>query len=117
MLIFLILVIATAGAAMGACIAFDRLLQVIYSRFPAEWERAGRPPGFFWVPSGASWISGWLARQRFVSNVFFGLPSWANGSQDVRRAWRRYICSCVFTFTLIIIGIVGLIWSGSPASG
>lgn len=82
---------------IGGCILvvltllqFDRIVRILHAQQRSVWESLGRPPGFFWLPAGTSWLGGWRERQRLISAITFGRPRWLSEDQSLIGIQRRY---------------------------
>ena len=63
---------------------FDRLVRWEYEHHREEWERDGRPDGFFWRAEGCtSWKSN-IAKKRLSVAWLFDTPLWAASAPECR---------------------------------
>ncbi|HSB03244.1 MAG TPA: hypothetical protein VLE49_21520 [Anaerolineales bacterium] len=93
----IIIGISLVSVLFGAFFTFDQLVRLEYHSYPSDWEKDGRPRGFFWFPSGwrgsnASLI--WL----------FSTPEWVRNDEKAKKLIRR-------------LRILVLIWNGSFVLG
>lgn len=82
---------------IGAFLTFDRLLFIEYSSYRRNWEKDGKPHGFFWTPTEVRHSGFWqfnlstIAHMRLRFDWLFVTPSWIQGSPEARfwlYAWR-----------------------------
>ena len=73
-----------------AFLAFDHLVAVERSQYPAAWESDGRPRpilrGMFRTKAS---LAGWLATQRCLFIWLFRTPSWASADPTAQATLRR----------------------------
>ena len=96
--------------------SFDRLLFLQYTFHRRNWERAGKPHGFFWFPREIKRTEYWRfigrsnAHKRVRFNWLFVTPSWVRGNLEARfwlYAWRvSSIASVGFVLTPVLIDIL-----------
>jgi hypothetical protein len=95
-----------------ALAAFDRLVYWEYAHYRVNWDKDGKPAGFFWTPPEANGFDVWgklkgssrkdqrsydfwrnfrsqTARRRLSFNWFFSTPVWIRG--DARARFRLYL--------------------------
>ncbi len=70
---------------------FDGTVRWIYLYRRALWETIGKPSGWMWVPAGTGWWSGAMARQQFVTQLFFGSAFWIQTSRELRGRRRVFL--------------------------
>ena len=77
---------------IGSFILFDKLVRLEYFSYRKEWDRDGKPHGFFWVPPEARFAGGWLVRfrssaaQRRKSFTWlFSTPEWMQSNERALR--------------------------------
>jgi len=97
---------------------FDRLLGIQFSDARSEWEKQGRPSGYFWSPPGSQKLS-MQNRGHLFSQWFYCVPAWARGSQEASKlySWFRLLtvlqiivgAPILFAFAVLIPSIVDLI--------
>jgi hypothetical protein len=85
---------------IAAFIVFDKLIWLEYFSYRADWEKDGKPHGFFWVPRESRFAGGWLVRFGSSSahwrNSFawlFSTPEWMRGDDRALRLvrWLRIL--------------------------
>jgi hypothetical protein len=72
---------------------FDRLVRLEHQFHRREWEKDGKPIGFFWVPSESSVWSGAFARNRCSGAWSFRTPEWMRKDERALRLlfWYRWL--------------------------
>ena len=82
---------------------FVRILCFQYRNFRKEWERLGKPGGFFWYPKEASLLSGSLKRGSVFYSWIFRTEEWMRGEPSVMRTL-MVLRGCAFlTLPLFIL--------------
>jgi hypothetical protein len=80
--------------------SFDQLVRFQHKAFNAEWERDGRPIGYFWHPSGGSVF----ARSRVNFKWLFATPDWMRkDDRAVNLLNRRRICFVVWNVGMLAV--------------
>ena len=75
---------------------FDRLLKFEYAEHRAQWERDGRPIGFFWFPSEGRVLRGGLSRNICTLLWLFKTPAWIRDLSCLRRClWQIRVIQLV----------------------
>jgi hypothetical protein len=87
-----ILFIVFVACTITCFLIFDAVLRVQHSRYRDLWEKDGKPHGFFFHPSGSSWVA---MQVRFLV-INFSTPDWLRSEERLLR-WMR-----VFRFAQII---------------
>ena len=78
---------------------FDRILRFQVENFQSDWEKEGKPIGFFWIPEDSSFISGSFQRSvRLLSWTFWSEP-WMKNEPTVKKT-ALVMRSCIFAFWL-----------------
>ena len=74
-------------------VLFDLILYLEHEYHNEEWEKDGRPGGFFWSPEGVSAWAGPFARGSLASAWLFSTPAWVSADQRARRLlfWYRAV--------------------------
>lgn len=110
--VFFALFIVTALASF---VVFDVVVRAEYTRHRAEWERDGRPHGFFWVPQEVrGWLSAPTARSslaRARCSLWWAInpPRWAQHDNKVRRVlygYRLTLCSNLIAFVVFAMSFL-----------
>ncbi len=95
-LIFLVLF----PVLIAAFIVFDKLVWLEYFSYRSNWEKDGKPHGFFWVPPESRCAGGWLVRfgssaaqRRKSIGWVFVTPEWMRGDPQALRLvfWLRVL--------------------------
>jgi hypothetical protein len=88
-----------------AFLFFDRVLKIYYAEFKDDWEKAGAPHGFFWVPKESQGkikikpnSASTRARTRHVFAWVFSMPGWMANDQAART--NLYKVRALFTLAL-----------------
>ncbi|MEY2407562.1 MAG: hypothetical protein QOF48_232 [Verrucomicrobiota bacterium] len=93
---------------------FDRIVRILHTQRHSVWESLGRPPGFFWIPAGSSWLGGWRERQRLISDITFSRPRWLSEDKnlsDIQRRYRLFYVAFVAFFGLwVLAGFIFRWW-------
>jgi hypothetical protein len=84
--------------------AFDTLVKRLHDQYPDEWDRVGRPYGFFWRPKSRTlrWMSSGFAMQKLAFVWLFSTPEWMKQEQWSLRRLR------FFRITVLIWNVGGL---------
>jgi len=101
---FLIFAVA-APLCIYAFRTFDRIVKKEHSEHHAEWEKDGKPIGFFWVPKDGSVWTGSIARSRLAIAWVFSRPKWALGD-EIERLFRILRVSIVLFWSLCVAMMV-----------
>ena len=84
---------------------FDSLVRWEYQHHREQWERDGKPDGFFWrAEECVPWSSG-IAKKRLDVQWLFKTPTWA-AETDQCRLWllqRRIICAVGVLAVLVVL--------------
>jgi hypothetical protein len=93
-------------------VAFDRLVRAEYLQFRSDWERDGRPAGFFWRASECDFISSGLAKLTLSFAWLFRTPRWIAGSPELLAHLRRQrFAILIWNFgILILVAAVFVAW-------
>ncbi len=78
-----VVVVLLVADLLWAFATWDRIIKLEFQKYPVEWQKDGKPPGYFWKtpPSAYSsywdrlraiWHRGWL-----ISAWLFRSPAWA----------------------------------------
>jgi len=87
---------------LGAFATFDRLLDVEYTSYRRNWEKDGKPHGFFWSPAEIRRLGFWdltkssTAHMRLRFDWLFVTPGWVRDNSEARfwlYAWRSLFLS------------------------
>jgi hypothetical protein len=73
---------------------FDRLIRWEYEHHRDQWERDGKPDGYFWRAGECKFWSSDMAKKRLTGVWLFKTPGWVATSPECRRwlAQTRVIC-------------------------
>jgi hypothetical protein len=115
----MIALLSISGAAALAAVLyymrlFDSLVRWEYHHHHEQWERDGKPDGFFWRGEGCvPWSSG-VAKKRLDVSWLFKTPGWAAQVPQCRR-WllqRRIISAAAALVVLILFArlLFGLVY-------
>ena len=77
-----IALLAFIGSAAVSLVLFDSFVRYMYSSRRTEWEKMGRPYGYFWQADESSFFKGCGARDRLCASMMFRLPPWTG--EDAR---------------------------------
>ena len=101
---------------IAAFLTFDRLLFVEYSSYRKNWERDGKPHGFFWTPAELKGSGFWgfvrssVAHKRLRFDWLFVTPPWIRESPEARLwlfAWRTlFFLAQAFVLAPIVVAII-----------
>lgn len=69
--------------------ATDQLLRLEFKKHRSEWEKDGRPYGYFWYPKGTAFWSGGLARGSVLYKWHKETPEWIKS--DLRAVKLLYL--------------------------
>jgi hypothetical protein len=96
----------------AAFLIFDQLVKLEYRKYRTEWEKDGKPHGFFWKPPESPLVRGAMATNRLSLYWLFRSPAWMkqNPSAVSLAKWLRI---CVAIWNLGIIVLVVLMLSGN----
>jgi ABC-type anion transport system duplicated permease subunit len=87
---------------------FDCLVRWEYEHHREQWERDGKPRGFYWRPKECVFWLSHSAMQRLAGIVVFRTPSWAVERPECRR-WilgMRVTLLVAITCVLLFIEVV-----------
>lgn len=101
---FVALLVCWIVPLIPAFLIFDALLRREYSEVPAEWERDGRPRGYFWYPPERSEFSGALKRGAILRGWLFATPAWINDDSRHRTLLRWLRVSVAAWAIIVTIG-------------
>lgn len=101
----------TAGAFFVAGTAlFDKVLKFQYRNYRSEWENAGKPMGFLWIPAESSLFGGSIQRSVRVLVWTFGDEDWMQKEPAILRTllYMRLciLASWIFGIAVVILGVV-----------
>ncbi len=101
----------TAGAFLIAGFTlFDKVLKFQYSNYRSEWEKAGKPMGFLWIPAEASLFGGSIQRSVRVLVWTFGDDDWMRKEPAILRIllYMRLctFASWIFGMAAVVLGVV-----------
>ncbi|MBV9848864.1 MAG: hypothetical protein JO250_04170 [Armatimonadetes bacterium] len=100
---------------IAAFVSFDRLVQIEYDQYYAQWSADGKPAGFFWRPSGVSYPDGSDAPSpvgRLVCGLLwlFTTPKWVRGNAMAARRLRQFrLCVLVWNVGFLTALSAGLL--------
>ena len=96
----------TAGAFLVAgFLLFDKVLKFQYRNYRSEWEKAGKPIGFFWIPSESILFGGSIQRSVRVLSWTFGDEYWMPKEPAILRTL-LYMRLCIFASWIFGIAVV-----------
>jgi hypothetical protein len=94
---------------------FDRLVKFQYTQFKSEWEKAGAPHGFFWVPKeSASRLkvtpkaTSTRARTKHLFSWLFHTPEWIK--QDPAAKANIFKVRALFVVSLTLLVSFGILY-------
>ena len=94
-----ILLLIGAPILLYGFLQADQLVRAQYHSHRDEWERDGRPAGFFFWPPGF--------RRRFPTIWLFRTPAWVRTSPECLARLRRYrLCALVWNIICISIMVM-----------
>ncbi len=94
-----ILLLIGAPILLYGCLQADQLVRAQYHSHRDDWERDGRPAGFFFWPPGF--------RRGFPKVWLFRTPAWVHTSPECLARLRRYrLCALVWNIICISIMVV-----------
>jgi len=106
-LILVLLFVTAAPALIYAFLVFDEILEKEYREHRTEWEKAGRPIGFFWVPKEGKVLAGSAARNRLWMSWFFSPPTWSKSRSDAAPLFKKLkIAEITFVSLWVVMMIV-----------
>ena len=97
----------------GSFLTFDQLVGLEYNSHRAQWEKDGKPRGFFWFPreywrsQNVGWFNNW--KSQYASNWtmqrnhfiwLFSTPEWMKQDEGAQKLVKRF-------------RVLVLIWNGS----
>lgn len=97
-------------ALLGTFISFDRLVRLQYDEYRSEWEKDGKPSGFFWRPP--EWRSqGWLqalhsglATHRVSFLWLIWTPAWMRETREgMTTARRMRVLALVWNVGIVVV--------------
>ena len=103
-ILILIMVVLTMSLLLGRR-QFDDLLRHLYEHHSTDWERAGKPLGYFWKPDAdTTWIEGTQSRKRILWVWMKQTPPWAEGPLQ----WKMRIVRLSVVFSYLGFALVGV---------
>ncbi len=86
---------------------FDCFVRLEYEQHREQWERDGKPSGFFWRPKECGFWFSHLAMHRLAHAVIFKTPAWAAERPECRR-WLALmrVTSLVGAIGMIVFAVV-----------
>jgi hypothetical protein len=103
-LLLLPFVLVSFSLCLYSFLIFDRILKIEHSEFPSDWERDGRPTGFFWKPPDGRFLEGSAARSSLAFEWVFSPPPWSKRDSRTEKLFKKLRTS-VFTFWALCVGI------------
>lgn len=97
-----IVVIATILYQMSL---FDRLIRWEYDHHRDQWERDGKPDGYFWRAGECKFWSSDMAKKRLTGVWLFKTPGWAATSPECRR-WLAQTRITSLVASLILLAVL-----------
>jgi hypothetical protein len=88
---------------------FDELLRVQFSKAYEDWERCGRPSGYFWKAPGSHQFS-LRGRGHLWSHWYLYRPSWVDTSEEARKLYRRFRLAGGLTMIVFAPVFVACCW-------
>lgn len=88
---------------------FDRLVRWEYEHHRGEWERDGKPDGYFWKAEECKIWASDMAKKRLGVYWLIATPEWAANSLECRR-W--LVRMRVVAFAFILSAVVVLVQLG-----
>lgn len=107
-LILFLLFVIFAAILLRSFFIFDDILRKEYLEHPSEWEKDGKPIGFFWVPKGGTVILGSYARSSLATKWAFSVPTWAKSRPDLVPLFAKLKRSMIFDGCVWIASMVVL---------
>jgi hypothetical protein len=84
---------------------FDCLVRWEYEHHREEWERDGKPDGFFWRTEGRTFWKSDMAKKRLSVAWLFVTPSWAATAPECRR-WLQHLRVATLIWNAAILAIL-----------
>lgn len=98
---------------LAAFYYFDRMIKIQYAEFKDEWEKAGRPHGFFWVPKESTGRSKVLpkgastrARTRQFFSWLFRAPEWLTQNSAAKNHLLKVRVLLFISLTLLVSFVI-----------
>jgi hypothetical protein len=88
--------------ALVGFVIYDIIIRREYREHRAEWEKDGKPIGFFWSPEEGSFFTGSFARNRTAFWWMILPPAWAKSDRGVRRLFIGLRIATVASLLLIL---------------
>jgi hypothetical protein len=88
---------------------FDQLVRWEHDYHHEEWERDGRPYGFFWKSSSCTFWKSDMAKQRLMLVWLFKTPLWAAGKPKCRR-WLYQFRAGNLLILAALVRLLSLLW-------
>lgn len=95
---------------LASFLTFDAILRILHERHYAEWEKAGKPFGFFFRPEPWKFYSklevkSWLAFQRMCFSMNFWTPAWMKNESRALNLlmWYRVLGGVGLLIWLILV--------------
>jgi hypothetical protein len=91
----------------------DRFVRTLHEQYREEWNRTGRPVGWFYIPEGESWWPGVISLQKLVCDTLVQTPEWLCAKPDLLFLARR-VRWCIALIVLSLL--VGFVVQRLPSS-
>lgn len=114
--VIILLVLPCFASGFYVYYCFDSLLRYQYQHHFKDWEKDGRPMGFFWAAPDTPIFAGVSARNHVSLTWCFCRIPWIESDENAKRLRRRYQIASLTS--LIHFGLVcWLIFSSIPEVG
>jgi len=88
---------------------FDCLIRWEFEHCREQWERDGKPSGFFWRPKDCEFWSSNSAMHRLAGVFIFSTPAWAAERSECRR-WILRMRLAVLVASLCALSFIGVLF-------
>ena len=99
-------------ASIVGVLTFDELIKLEHQEFHSNWEKDGKPYGFFWQSRESNFFTSSFARNTLLTYWFFAIPKWMLSSTQAMKLHKRYRIAesiCVFVLLAIIMVIISTV--------
>lgn len=95
------------AAAVAAFMNFDNVIKTLHDSKREDWEKAGKPMGFFWLPPGrlsiTEKVAGSRARGKCVFRWMFSNPAWIEQASPARSALGKFRLFALVMFIFFVV--------------
>jgi hypothetical protein len=103
--VIILVVVVVAATVLYNMWLFDCLIRWEYEHHREEWERDGKPDGFFWRAKDCKFWSSDMAKKRITGAWLLKTPAWASKSPECRR-WLAHVRVIALVASIVVLTIL-----------